>query len=299
MLLDCFKTILDAEATHEPPARPGIISSHAIPEAKKRSIRILVVEDNVVNQQVAIKMLETMGCRVHAAGDGQGALKSLQNLPYDLVLMDCQMPVMDGLEAARRVRAPESGVLDSSIPIIAMTAHATTEDRKKCFDAGMDAYLTKPVEPEKLAATINRLLENKISSREKTSTTAEIAKHQKLSPVFDRDGLFNRMLNDINLVNEVVTTFLEDAPLQLKTLNNAVNRGDANAVQRTAHTIGGASGNISARALRQVASEMELAGRESDLGRAKDLMGQINEHFETLKGVLLQEGLAQGRADHE
>ncbi len=152
-----FTAVLEkqpADAVNEIPAEP-------LPDARKsraRPWRILVAEDNITNQQVAIAILERIGCRADAVADGKEALESLRTIPYDLVLMDCQMPEMSGYEAASRIRNPESGVRNPAIPIVALTAHAMRGDREQCLAAGMDDYLAKPVEPARLAAMLDKWL---------------------------------------------------------------------------------------------------------------------------------------------
>lgn len=124
----------------------------------EKSSRILIVEDNVVNQKVTMKFVEKMGYRADIVTNGVEALDALKNIPYDLVLMDVQMPVMDGLNATRLIRNPDSRVLNKAVPILAMTAHATDDDMEKCMDAGMTGYISKPVTKEKLEECINDIL---------------------------------------------------------------------------------------------------------------------------------------------
>jgi CheY-like chemotaxis protein len=132
-----------------------MITRYGLEEAKKRRIRILVAEDNVVNQKVALRILEKLGYRADAVADGKEALAALETLPYDLVLMDVQMPEMDGFEATGVIRDPRSKVRRHDIPVIAMTAHAMRGDREKCLEAGMDDYISKPV----TALALNEILE--------------------------------------------------------------------------------------------------------------------------------------------
>lgn len=123
-----------------------------------RAPRILIAEDNPVNQRVAIALLEKLGCRANAVGNGKEAVAALRTIPYDLVLMDCHMPEMSGYQAAELIRNPQSGVCNPGIPIIAVTANATNMDREKCSAAGMNDYLPKPVDPAVLTALLRKWL---------------------------------------------------------------------------------------------------------------------------------------------
>jgi len=138
--------------------RAGLITRHTVSEARRRRVRILLAEDNAVNQLVAVKMLENMGYRVDVVADGQEVLTAVRNIPYDLVLMDCQMPETDGFEATRHIRDPQSAVLNHQVPVIAVTAYAMKGDREKCLEAGMDDYLSKPLQAMELAAVLDRWL---------------------------------------------------------------------------------------------------------------------------------------------
>ena len=135
-----------------------LITRYLIAEAAYRRARILLAEDNVVNQRVALAILKKLGYRADAVANGKEVLAALRDIPYDLVLMDCQMPELDGYEATRLIRATGSGVLRPTVPIVAMTANAMKGDRERCLEAGMDDYISKPVQPRDLANTLERLL---------------------------------------------------------------------------------------------------------------------------------------------
>lgn len=168
--LDCLTTIFAKEPGQPKGRRPQLITRFSLSEAKKRKIRILLAEDNPINQKLALRLIEKFGFKVDAVDNGQRAVEALSRRSYDLVLMDVQMPELDGLAATRIIRNPKSGVLDHALPIIAMTAHAMKGDRKRCLDAGMDDYVSKPIEPQALLTAI----ENQIIaiSEKKTSTEA-------------------------------------------------------------------------------------------------------------------------------
>ncbi|MBE3032775.1 MAG: response regulator, partial [Actinobacteria bacterium] len=155
-LFDCLMVVLDRRERTDPQVTPRIITRHALAERDKRRVRILLAEDNPINQRVALKTLEKLGYRAEAVGNGAEALEALARQRYDLVLMDVQMPEMDGMEATRRIRDEHSAVRDHSVPIVALTAHAMKEDRDACLAAGMNDYLSKPIKPDELAAALAR-----------------------------------------------------------------------------------------------------------------------------------------------
>ena len=154
-LLDCLLMVLGRQEAPDE-AAPPMITEESLPAASKQKIRILLAEDNVTNQRVALRLLERMGYRANAVANGREAVLAVKSMPYDLVLMDVQMPEMDGFEATRciRIMHEEAGV--TRIPIIAMTAHAMKGDRERCLDADMDDYITKPVKSQQLAEVLAR-----------------------------------------------------------------------------------------------------------------------------------------------
>ncbi len=156
-LRDCLALAL-GRALQSQPAAGGLITRHTVAETHKRRARILLAEDNRTNQAIALAILKKLGYRADAVANGQEALAALCGLPYDLVLMDCQMPEMDGYEATRRLRDPAMGVRDPGIPVIAMTANAMVGDREKCLAAGMNDYIAKPVSFGAVAEVLERWL---------------------------------------------------------------------------------------------------------------------------------------------
>jgi CheY-like chemotaxis protein len=160
-LMDALANAWGDRASTPTPAPMLVSTSYSRFHSQVRSeagshARVLVVEDNAVNQKVALRMLERMGCRVDVASDGRAALELLGSIPYELVLMDVQMPVMDGLEATRELRRRESGSY-RHMPVVAMTAHALQTDRERCLEAGMDDYISKPVRRRDLLRVLRQL----------------------------------------------------------------------------------------------------------------------------------------------
>jgi PAS domain S-box-containing protein len=167
-LYDCLVTVMGIPSSLAKERSIPIITRHGLEEAKKRRVRILVAEDNVVNQKVALRILEKLGYRADAVANGQEAVTALEKIPYDLVLMDVQMPEMDGFEATGMIRDPASRVRNHDIPVVAMTAHAMKGDREKCLEAGMDDYVSKPV----TALALNKTLEKHLAAINTASSVA-------------------------------------------------------------------------------------------------------------------------------
>jgi PAS domain S-box-containing protein len=157
VLKDCIGMIFDKKIGAKQEDKT-IITRHSVADAKKRRVRILLAEDNAINQKVALKLLEKLGYRADAVANGQEAVTALTSIPYDLVLMDCQMPEMDGYEATRRIRSADPSLINTEIPIIALTANAMEGDRDRCISSGMNDYLAKPFNPDALVDVLNKWL---------------------------------------------------------------------------------------------------------------------------------------------
>ncbi len=290
-LQDVLSLTLGRKKYPAPHADAEIVTRHTGAEARGRR-RILLVEDNPTNQFVAVKILEKLGYHPDVAAHGKDALTALRNGPYDVVLMDCQMPEMDGFEATRRIRLGEAGELHHTIPIIAMTARAMQGDREKCLEAGMDDYLSKPIDPGLLAKALERWLTQPAAdpSRKSAGGPAEqtpgLAPPDGPVPIFDRAALSDRLMGDENLIEEIVTIFLDDIPRQIETLKGHVAGGDPEAVRRQAHSIKGAAANVGGEALRGLAFELEKTSGARDMEQVKTLMPQLETGFEQLRQAM-------------
>jgi PAS domain S-box-containing protein len=252
------------------------------PEAAVRSAkgqRILVAEDNFTNRQVVLAQLKKLGYRANAVGDGAQAVAALQHGRYDLVLMDCAMPVMDGYEATRLIR----GSRLSHLPIVALTANAMASDRERCLNQGMNDYLAKPVELSQLADVLAKWIPADLSVQ-----TSPLPKAVPDSPadVFDADSLLRRLMGDRELASAVLEGFLNDAPSQLKRLRVALEEQDEPGVRLQAHTLKGAAATVSAPDLCAVALKMEVAASH---GRLEDCAGFLDhavDQFERFKSAV-------------
>ena len=250
---------------------------------QSRPLRILVVEDNITNQKVALAMLNQLGYRADAVGNGQEALNALYTVPYDLVLMDVQMPDMDGLEATRLYRNHEVGTGEHKA-IIAMTAFATVDDRHRCLAAGMDDFLTKPVQRKVLADTLARHLNATATDAEEEPAMPDIAGEPKRA--FRMEDLLERLDNDGELAAEIAEVYLtESAKLQAE-IAAAIERGDAAALRHHAHSIKGATGNIGDELLHDVAFQLETSGREGNLAHGAEVFAEFQRLLATTNAVL-------------
>ena len=289
-LFDTLSTLLGGTAVSQSTQR--IITRHTIREMRRSSVRILLAEDNITNQKVAMGVLKQMGVTVDVVANGVEAIRALEGLPYDLVLMDCQMPEMDGYEAARHIRSPQSAVLNHQIPIIAMTANAMKGDREKCIEAGMNDYLTKPVYPRALAKALDKWLPGETAGiteqafgdrRDATTMSAE----ETEPPVFDKTCMMTLVMGNADFACIVAKAFLSDIPGQIEALRGYLEAGDnIQAVQRQAHSIKGAAANVGGEALRVVAYEMEKAANAGQLEAVSGRLPELEMQFDRLKMAL-------------
>jgi CheY-like chemotaxis protein len=222
---------------------------------------------------------------------GAEAVKALETLPYDLVLMDVQMPELDGLEATQQIRNPHSAFPNRRIPIIAMTAHAMQGDRERCLEAGMNDYVTKPVSLQALAEVLDKWLPQETAATtapvpEVSAETAAVSAQEPEPPVFDKAGLMARLMDDEDLARMVVESFLENTPPQIEALRSYLEAGDASGLWHQAHSIKGASANVGAEALRAVADQLEQAGKAGDLDALRARVANLDAQFDRLRETL-------------
>ena len=278
-LFDCLMTILGYQQRNDF-GSAKMITRHTIAENRKTGSRLLLAEDNVVNQKVALRLLHKMGYRADAVADGKEALKSLAEIPYDLVLMDIQMPEMDGFEATSVIRSENSIVINHNIPIVAMTANAMKGDREKCLAAGMDDYISKPIYPEELAATLGKWLSGNGSSIKDFKKTKG---GNYYNSIFNRATLLDRVGGDEEFLIELVKLFLQEAPKLLESMLSAIEKDDRILLHRSAHTLKGSAANISAKELQQVALKLEELSKEGDVAAIHELFAETKKVFNRFK----------------
>ncbi len=258
----------------------------------KGPARILLAEDNGVNRAVAVAMLTKLGYQFDVVTNGAEALCALRKADYDLVLMDCGMPQMDGYEATRRIRDCRAGTRNPLIPIVALTADAMSGARDRCVAVGMNDYVARPLEVRKLEDMLEKwlgLVATDLRSEGKIRLPV-CPLPAEAEAIFNPQELLARLMGDQELAGKVTAAFLDDAPRQLRTLKKMLQEGDADGARRQAHTLKGAAATISAEALRSLCCEAQKAAAANDLERASILLLRMQEQFEELKTTLQQSG---------
>ncbi len=266
-LHEAILTAMDVKrGTPEMPETPA-------PRARQQG-RILVAEDNVVNQKVAQRQLQNLGYFSDTVANGLEAVEAVRGIPYHLVLMDCQMPEMDGFAATAAIRQREIELALPRIPIIAMTANALEGDRERCIAAGMDDYLSKPVKPGELATMIEQWM------------LAEPDREQILDPGVTASL---RSMGDEAFYQEVIGLFLGDAPLQLAAIRSAIASADAEGVRDAAHALKSSAGNVGAEALSRASAAVEQLALSGSLQRSAELLLALEQRFEETRTSLERE----------
>jgi CheY-like chemotaxis protein/HPt (histidine-containing phosphotransfer) domain-containing protein len=274
-------------ASLEPPGEvaPGLITQHTLRE-RARGLDILLAEDNAVNQKLVVRLLENMGHRVTVAENGALAVTKLEAHPFDVVLMDLQMPVMDGLAATSAVREREQAG-GRRTPIIALTANALKGDRERCLEAGMDDYLTKPIRKEALEEALKKWMAPTAAATPDRASEPPVA----TVSTFALDEALERASGDTELLRELVALVLEDAPSQLAALVSARERDDREEIKRVAHALTGAVSNMGARSMVAALRDLEAVARGgtaeecgAPLSRAQAAWQHLEQELRDWKG---------------
>jgi PAS domain S-box-containing protein len=271
----------------KPPVLPssGPAKTPRLDVASRARHRLLLVEDNFVNQKVAMGMLEQFGYRADLVSEGNAALRALRQTEYTLVLTDCQMPEMDGYELSRLIRQPSSGVLNPKIPIIALTANSLSADREQCLAAGMDDFLTKPLKPELLDEVLSRWIASTVPAG---PSDYQPETPSSPGPEFDENGLLYRMMGNQDLAKRVARAFLDTMPQQLAALEEAIESSDAKTAVLAAHSIRGSAANAGGCRLCELAAELEDLGEGAILDAAAQALPQLSSAMQSLATAIQQ-----------
>jgi PAS domain S-box-containing protein len=251
----------------------------------QRPLRLLLAEDNAVNQRLAVYLLTRRGHAVVVAGSGKEALAALEREPFDAVLMDVQMPEMDGFEATAALRLREQAT-GAHLPIIAMTAHAMKGDRERCLQAGMDAYIAKPLEAQELLEVVESVVATS------TALPAASAAGESAGKPIDLAAALQRSAGDPQLLRELAEVFCSDCPRLLAAIGSALEQGDTRKLSEGAHALKGALGVFGPSAALDAALALEARGRQRDLTGCAALHEELRQQMERLRPSL--EALARG-----
>ena len=275
-LFDCMDRVLSRDAREWHLQSQPIVTRGSLSEGARRyEGQVLLVEDNPVNQKVAVRFLERMGCKVRVADNGAEGVKAWQDGTFDIVLMDLQMPVMDGLTATRRIRELEAATGRKFTPIIALTANAMAGQLERCMEAGMNAFLTKPLEIAKLHEALDRFGLGEVPA---PVTTATIAGNEPVPVELAR--LHELTEGDPEFAHELAVTFISSGQQVLDEIHAALSSFDRPALARLGHKLKGACANIYAEPLRLLAYELETSGGSFDQPRLKDLIAHLDLEFQ-------------------
>ncbi|MCA9155400.1 MAG: response regulator, partial [Planctomycetales bacterium] len=277
---ELLETILNAWGCDEPIGGESPAAAMLFPEPS-RPLRVLLAEDSPVNQKLAVGLLTRAGHRVTLAGNGREALEQLRNASFDLVLMDVQMPEIDGLQATAAIRADEARRNGHGrTPIVAMTAHAMAGDRERCLAAGMDGYLSKPIRAHTLLATIQEVMAQFPATKVEDSTADET--HD-----FDWSTALNVVQGDQDLLRELVDAFLTECPRLMQEIEVALEQNDAEQLRIAAHTLKGSVRYFGAEAAMSVAFDLELAGKEGRFSGVDGKLAQLQDELNRLLPPLM------------
>ena len=276
-LLDAVNILISGYPVHATAHGTGYTgalpdAAHAPPGQDKH---ILLAEDNLINQQVVTGIMKKLGYHhLDIVGNGREAIAAMQRTHYSLILMDIQMPELDGLQAAQTIRSGEAEVLDSQVPIIALTAHAMKGDKEKYLACGMNGYISKPIDPILLANT----LEQHLSPSRKSSLNRQQGSDQdpktddSTAPLVDFPAFISRLLGDTELAAKIFAMFLEDLPTQIGILSQATDKKDFPAIENQAHKIKGATGNVCAHRLNRTIHRLEVAAKAHNYHEVQRLL---------------------------
>ena len=294
-LHDCIAMVLAKDAGATPVVKNSLITRHTIAESAKLKFRILLAEDNVVNQKFAQTLLSKAGYQVDVVDNGLEAVRALSRINYDLVLMDCQMPEMDGFEATTTIRDPHSNVLNHAVPIIAMTANAMSGDREKCLAAGMDDYLAKPVDNRELRNMVESFHaqqridtaqvdagETAISVWTAPATPAADSVPQDETAVLDTVQALEWIDGDLELLLTLLPAIRDQAIADQREIALAISENDSDRLRKASHRLKGSVGQIGALRAKNACAALEMAAKNDDSGAFSELQKQLAKELGTL-----------------
>jgi len=290
VLYECLVNVMAGQS--QEPAAPPVAREPASAAPSKIRGNILLVEDNLINQQVALGILQIQGYNVTVVNNGREALDAHSQGEFDLILMDCHMPEMDGFEATREIRGRERTFTGKRVPVVALTANAMAQDREECLNAGMDDHLSKPFSMQTLQDMLDRWMPAAASA---PATAAQPAprSHAKAGEVLDRQVLEQlskvRTNGKPELLARVINLYLVESPKLVQKLKQAAGASDARAIARSAHSLKSSSANVGAKVLSGYCADIEASARRADTEEARKILAKIETEHGSVQSALTAE----------
>jgi two-component system sensor histidine kinase/response regulator len=292
-LYDMIVAVLNRKPSSKQSNTSQLVTRHTIHENQRKNMRILLAEDNAINQKLAVIMLTKAGFPVDVVDNGARAVDAVLKQRYNLVLMDVQMPELDGLEASKRIRELEPE--GRHTPIIALTAHAMQGDRERCLAAGMDDYISKPLQKQELLTAVERWSNLETEAEPGLPEESEVAGAEPGAPI-DLESALPRFSGDMSFLLELLEEFVHQLESGSKQLRQAVADGDADQVTHLAHSLKGAAAAFSAANVVEAAYELEMQGRAGDLAGAEKRIARMEGEVPALEKFLADHKQAQSES---
>ncbi len=278
-LHDSIAAVMGGQQESEENKQRPLITQHSLKESSRWRMKLLVVEDNAVNQKIAVKMLEKSGFRCDVAASGREAIQAISKTPYALVFMDCEMPDMDGFDATREIRKLEGE--SRHTPIVAMTGRVLEGDREQCLEAGMDDYVAKPVSVLTLNEILTKHLTPELTGQavpaEDTGTRGKPVEMQRIQEIAG---------GDLDFEHELITDFLSGIVRHFEALAEALMKQDIGSLRCVAHAVKGSSATAGARRMNRLASRLERTVETGELGQVGDILATLKSEFEQVRSYL-------------
>jgi CheY-like chemotaxis protein len=291
-LLDTLLAVLSNSGLGGKSGHTGaLVTRHTISEMRRNAAHLLLAEDNPINQKLAVHLLQKAGYSVDVVDDGRAAVDAMVKKSYSLVLMDVQMPELDGFEATNEYRRKEQP--GAHVPIIAMTAHAMKGDREKCLSSGMDDYLSKPLDPAEFYEVIEKWLSHRLPIQETSKTQGDIQKPSNDVSILNVDEALPRFGDDRKFFQNMLIDFVDTLPERVDSLRQAIEKKDATQVNRIAHNLKGASANFSAEPVRKLAMDLEWMGSQGNLDGAPASWEQLQAESLRLQQFAKQNSITE------
>ena len=290
-LYDCIALVLAKDSGVAPTEKNAMVTRYTLAESAKLKFRILLAEDNVVNQKFAQSLLGKAGFQVDVVDDGLEAVRALALIDYDLVLMDCQMPEMDGFEATATIRDANSNVLNHAVPIIAMTANAMAGDRERCLAAGMTDYLSKPIDSRELRSKIEQIYSQvsiegiemaEIETADTASTPALNVEPPDKTPVLDTALALEWIDDNMQLLLMTLPIVRDQIVVDGQEIASAISENDADRVKKISHRLKGSVGQIGAMRAKEACSQLEVAAKNGDSSQFVELQHKLETELDAL-----------------